>query len=59
MDLVNSTTVTNKDLIPYQALFDELEPGTTHIPDLGRYKAIDSKIKLLIPEEKRPKSLKL
>jgi hypothetical protein len=59
VDLVNSTAVTNKDLIPYQAFFDELEPGITYKPDLGWYKAIGSKIKLLIPEEKRPKSLKL
>lgn len=59
VDLVNSTAVTNKDLTPYQAFFDELEPGITHIPDLGWYKAIGSRIELLIPNEKRPKSLKL
>lgn len=59
VELVNSTAVTNRDLTPYQVLLDELEPEISHRPDLGRYKAIGSNIELLIPHEKRSKSLKL
>ena len=59
VELINSTAVTNRDLTPHQVLYDELEPNLSHQPDLARFKAIGSTIELLIPEEKRSKSLKL
>ncbi|KAK2068917.1 hypothetical protein P8C59_003531 [Phyllachora maydis] len=40
------------------ALFDELEPGIPHIPNLERYRAIGAKGEAIIPLEKRSKSLK-
>ncbi|KAK2068545.1 hypothetical protein P8C59_003179 [Phyllachora maydis] len=58
LELVNSTAITNKDTTPFQALFDELEPGIPYIPNLERYKAIGAKGEAIIPLEKRSKSLK-
>ncbi|KAK2072795.1 hypothetical protein P8C59_007129 [Phyllachora maydis] len=58
MELVNSTAITNKETTPFQALFDELEPGILHIPNLERYRAIRAKGEAIIPLEKRSKSLK-
>ncbi|KAK2072711.1 hypothetical protein P8C59_007048 [Phyllachora maydis] len=58
VELVNSTAITNKETTPFQALFDELEPGIPHIPNLERYRAIDAKGEAIIPLEKRSKSLK-
>ncbi|KAK2072852.1 hypothetical protein P8C59_007182 [Phyllachora maydis] len=58
LELVNSTAITNKETTPFQALFDELEPGIPHIPNLERYRAIGAKGKAIIPLEKRSKSLK-
>ncbi|KAK2070804.1 hypothetical protein P8C59_005273 [Phyllachora maydis] len=42
-----------------RALFDELEPGILHIPNLERYRAIGAKGEAIIPLEKRSKLLKL
>ncbi|KAK2070496.1 hypothetical protein P8C59_004983 [Phyllachora maydis] len=58
VELVNSTAITNKETTPFQALFDELEPGIPHIPNLERYRAIGAKGEAIIPLEKRSKSLK-
>ncbi|KAK2075480.1 hypothetical protein P8C59_009606 [Phyllachora maydis] len=58
MELVNSTAITNKETTPFQALFDELEPGIPHIPNLERYRAIGAREEAIIPLEKRSKSLK-
>ncbi|KAK2075497.1 hypothetical protein P8C59_009619 [Phyllachora maydis] len=58
-DGVNSTAITNKETTPFQALFDELEPGIPHITNLERYRAIGAKGEAIIPLEKRSKSLKL
>ncbi|KAK2066323.1 hypothetical protein P8C59_000152 [Phyllachora maydis] len=55
---INSTAITNKETTPFQALFDELEPGIPHIPNLERYRAIGAKGEAIIPLEKRSKSLK-
>ncbi|KAK2071283.1 hypothetical protein P8C59_005719 [Phyllachora maydis] len=54
----NSTAITNKETTPFQVLFDELEPGIPHIPNLERYRAIGAKGEAIIPLEKRSKSLK-
>ncbi|KAK2066942.1 hypothetical protein P8C59_000720 [Phyllachora maydis] len=58
LELVNSTAITNKETTPFQALFDELEPGILYIPNLERYRAIGAKGEAIIPLEKRSKSLK-
>ncbi|KAK2074628.1 hypothetical protein P8C59_008822 [Phyllachora maydis] len=58
MELVNSIAITNKETTPFQALFDELEPGIPYIPNLERYRAIGAKGEAIIPLEKRSKSLK-
>ncbi|KAK2068006.1 hypothetical protein P8C59_002680 [Phyllachora maydis] len=55
---LNSTAITNKETTPFQALFDELEPGIPHIPNLERYRAIGARGEAIIPLEKRSKSLK-
>ncbi|KAK2068626.1 hypothetical protein P8C59_003258 [Phyllachora maydis] len=54
----NSTAITNKKTTPFQALFDELEPGIPYIPNLERYRAIGAGGEAIIPLEKRSKSLK-
>ncbi|KAK2067491.1 hypothetical protein P8C59_001229 [Phyllachora maydis] len=58
LELVNSTAITNKETTPFQALFDELEPGIPHIPNLERYRAVGARGEAIIPLEKRSKSLK-
>ncbi|KAK2072694.1 hypothetical protein P8C59_007032 [Phyllachora maydis] len=58
VELVNSTAITNKETTPFQALFDELEPGIPHIPNLERYRAIGAREEAIIPLEKQSKSLK-
>ncbi|KAK2074906.1 hypothetical protein P8C59_009076 [Phyllachora maydis] len=58
LELVNSTAITNKETTPFQALFDELEPGIPHISNLERYRAIGARGEAIIPLEKRSKSLK-
>ncbi|KAK2068448.1 hypothetical protein P8C59_003084 [Phyllachora maydis] len=58
VELVNSTAITNKDTTPFQALFNKLEPGIPHIPNLERYRAIGVRGEAIIPLEKRSKSLK-
>ncbi|KAK2070628.1 hypothetical protein P8C59_005105 [Phyllachora maydis] len=58
LELVNSTAITNKETTHFQALFDELEPGIPHIPNLERYRAIGARGEAIIPLEKRSKSLK-
>ncbi|KAK2073806.1 hypothetical protein P8C59_008055 [Phyllachora maydis] len=58
LELVNSTAITNKETTPFQALFDKLEPGILHIPNLERYRAIGARGEAIIPLEKRSKSLK-
>ncbi|KAK2069746.1 hypothetical protein P8C59_004300 [Phyllachora maydis] len=58
LELVNSTAITNKETTPFQALFNELEPGILHIPNLKCYRAIGAKGEAIIPLEKRSKSLK-
>ncbi|KAK2068040.1 hypothetical protein P8C59_002712 [Phyllachora maydis] len=58
VELVNSTAITNEETTPFQALFDELEPGIPHIPNLERYRAIGARGEAIIPLEKRSKSLK-
>ncbi|KAK2074247.1 hypothetical protein P8C59_008468 [Phyllachora maydis] len=58
VELVNSIAITNKETTPFQALFNELEPGIPHIPNLERYRAIGARGEAIIPLEKRSKSLK-
>ncbi|KAK2074456.1 hypothetical protein P8C59_008663 [Phyllachora maydis] len=58
VELVNSTAITNKETTPFQALFNKLEPGIPHIPNLERYRAIGARGEAIIPLEKRSKSLK-
>ncbi|KAK2068047.1 hypothetical protein P8C59_002719 [Phyllachora maydis] len=58
VELVNSIAITNKETTPFQALFDELEPGIPYIPNLERYRAIGARGEAIIPLEKRSKSLK-
>ncbi|KAK2066405.1 hypothetical protein P8C59_000229 [Phyllachora maydis] len=58
VELVNSTAITNRETTPFQALFNELEPGIPHIPNLERYRAIGARGEAIIPLEKRSKSLK-
>ncbi|KAK2075408.1 hypothetical protein P8C59_009537 [Phyllachora maydis] len=58
VELVNSTAITNKETTPFQAPFDELEPGIPSIPNLERYRAIGARGEAIIPLEKRSKSLK-
>ncbi|KAK2069249.1 hypothetical protein P8C59_003846 [Phyllachora maydis] len=58
VELVNSTAITNKETTPFQALFDELEPGIPYIPNLERYRAIGARGEAIIPLKKRSKSLK-
>ncbi|KAK2069316.1 hypothetical protein P8C59_003907 [Phyllachora maydis] len=58
LELVNSIAITNKETTPFQALFDELEPGIPHIPNLERYRAIGARGEAIIPLEKQSKSLK-
>ncbi|KAK2067258.1 hypothetical protein P8C59_001014 [Phyllachora maydis] len=58
VELVNSIAITNKGTTPFQALFDELEPGIPHIPNLKRYRAIGARGEAIIPLEKRSKLLK-
>ncbi|KAK2066951.1 hypothetical protein P8C59_000729 [Phyllachora maydis] len=58
VELVNSTAITNKETTPFQALFNELEPGIPHIPNLERFRAIGAKGEAIIPLEKPSKSLK-
>ncbi|KAK2074921.1 hypothetical protein P8C59_009091 [Phyllachora maydis] len=41
---LNSTAITNKETTPFQALFDELEPGILYIPNLERYRAIEGEL---------------
>ncbi|KAK2068656.1 hypothetical protein P8C59_003286 [Phyllachora maydis] len=41
---INSTAITNKETTPFQALFDELEPGILYIPNLERYRAIEGEL---------------
>ncbi|KAK2070895.1 hypothetical protein P8C59_005357 [Phyllachora maydis] len=55
---LNSTAITNKETTPFQALFNELEPGIPHIPNLERYRAIGARGEAIIPLEKQSKSLK-
>ncbi|KAK2073371.1 hypothetical protein P8C59_007659 [Phyllachora maydis] len=55
---INSTAITNKETTPFQALFDKLEPGIPHIPNLERYRAIGAKGEAIIPLEKQSKLLK-
>ncbi|KAK2068915.1 hypothetical protein P8C59_003529 [Phyllachora maydis] len=55
---LNSIAITNKETTPFQTLFDELEPGIPHIPNLERYRAIGAGGEAIIPLEKRSKSLK-
>ncbi|KAK2068585.1 hypothetical protein P8C59_003217 [Phyllachora maydis] len=49
--------MTNKETTSFQALFDELEPGIPHIPNLERYRAIGAIGEAIVPLEKRSKSL--
>ncbi|KAK2067151.1 hypothetical protein P8C59_000910 [Phyllachora maydis] len=58
MELVNSIARTNKETTPFQALFDELEPGILYIPNLECPRAIGARGEAIIPLEKRSKSLK-
>ncbi|KAK2072752.1 hypothetical protein P8C59_007087 [Phyllachora maydis] len=58
VELVNSTAITNKETTPFQALFDELEPGIPYIPNLECYRAIGARGEAIIPLEKRSKLLK-
>ncbi|KAK2067257.1 hypothetical protein P8C59_001013 [Phyllachora maydis] len=55
---INSTAITYKETTPFQALFDELEPGILYIPDLEHYRAIGARGEAIIPLEKQSKSLK-
>ncbi|KAK2068865.1 hypothetical protein P8C59_003481 [Phyllachora maydis] len=51
-------SITNKETTPFQALFNELEPGIPYIPNLERYRAIGARGEAIIPLEKRSKSSK-
>ncbi|KAK2075424.1 hypothetical protein P8C59_009553 [Phyllachora maydis] len=55
---INSTAITSRETTPFQALFNKLEPGIPHIPNLERYRAIGAIGEAIIPIEKRSKSLK-
>ncbi|KAK2069289.1 hypothetical protein P8C59_003881 [Phyllachora maydis] len=55
---LNSIAITNKETTPFQALFNELEPGIPHIPNLERYRAIGARGEAIIPLEQWSKSLK-
>ena len=60
VDLVNYTAVTNKDLTPYQLLWDELEPAIVpYMSLLKRYKIIGSRCLVTIPHKQRVKAYKL
>jgi hypothetical protein len=59
LELINSTTLTNRDLTAYQELHDGLEPSKTYKPLLKRYKVIGARYKVFLPKEKRPKGYKL
>ena len=56
VELVNCSAVTNRDLTPFQMLYDELEPGTSHNPNLGHYRSIGAYCEVLIPFEQRFKA---
>ncbi|KAK2070792.1 hypothetical protein P8C59_005261 [Phyllachora maydis] len=58
VELVNSIAITNKETTPLQVLFNKLEPGILHIPNLERYRAIGARGEAIIPVEKRSKSLR-
>ena len=59
LELINNTAVINKAITPYQALMDNLNPGSNNMPNLGRYKIIGAPCEVLIPFEKRRKAHKL
>ena len=59
LELVNCTAVTNRDVTPYQSLFDDLKPTEVHKPDMGKYRVIGTLCEILVPPEKRVKSEKL
>src|SRR6266699_2978728 len=60
LELINCMAITNRDLIPYQLFYDELEPAITlHRPNLKAYRVIGSYYEVLIPLEKRPKIYKV
>jgi hypothetical protein len=59
LELINSTALTNRDLIAYQELYDGLEPSKTYKPLLKRYRVIGACCEVFLPEEKRPKGYKL
>ena len=59
-ELINYTTVTNRDLTPYQFFYNELKPAIApYKSNLKAYKTIGSYCKVLIPLEKRPKAYKV
>ena len=59
LELVNSTAATNRDLTPYQDLYNDLDPTKNHKPDLKKYKVIGAPCEAFIPQERRSKGHKL
>jgi hypothetical protein len=59
LELINSTTLTNRDLTAYQELHDKLEPSKTHKPLLKRYRVIGACCEVFLPKEKHLKGYKL
>ena len=53
LELINNIAVINKELTPYQALINSLNPGQNNVPNLGRYIIIGAPCEVLILSEKR------
>ena len=59
LELINASTLTNRNHTPYQHFHNEIEPATApYIPSLKHYKAIGTYCEALIPPEKRKKAYK-
>ena len=59
LKLINNTAVITKVITPYQAIINSLNPGQNNVPNLSRYKIIETPCEVLIPSEKRRKAHKL
>src|SRR6266699_6737886 len=60
LELINCTAVTNRDLIPHQLFYNELEPVTVSYRfNLKAYKVIGLYCEVLILPEKRLKAYKV
>ena len=60
VELVNKTAITNRDVSPFQAFFDDLQADKApHTPDLSAFRAIGSRCLALVPHAHRVNSQKL